>query len=190
MLPKWLSGNESTCQTGDTGSTPGSGISPGEENGNPFQYSCLGNPGIAKPGGLQFMGVRKNIGHNLATKQQQQENYASSKRNHFRLSDFSPHRPWVILQLCKMYITDKDANSVLLDFMDFPTLGKKETSFALTCLFVSINLYKSFCFTDSLLTSYNICLVPSLNVLNKIFNTYSFLYHVEESWSYFFLIIF
>ena len=23
---------------------PGSGRSPGEENGNPFQYSCLGNP--------------------------------------------------------------------------------------------------------------------------------------------------
>ena len=24
--------------------TPGSGRSPGEENGNPLQYSCLGNP--------------------------------------------------------------------------------------------------------------------------------------------------
>ena len=29
---------------GDTGSIPGSGRSPGERNGNPFQYSCLGNP--------------------------------------------------------------------------------------------------------------------------------------------------
>ena len=28
----------------DTGSIPESGRSPGEENGNPFQYSCLGNP--------------------------------------------------------------------------------------------------------------------------------------------------
>jgi len=26
------------------GSIPGSGISPGEGNGNPLQYSCLGNP--------------------------------------------------------------------------------------------------------------------------------------------------
>ena len=26
------------------GSIPGSGRSPGEENGNPLQYSCLGNP--------------------------------------------------------------------------------------------------------------------------------------------------
>ena len=28
----------------DMGSIPGSGRSPGERNGNPFQYSCLGNP--------------------------------------------------------------------------------------------------------------------------------------------------
>ena len=29
---------------GDVGLTPGSGRSPGEGNGNPLQYSCLGNP--------------------------------------------------------------------------------------------------------------------------------------------------
>ena len=28
----------------DTGSSPGSGRSPGEGNGNPLQCSCLGNP--------------------------------------------------------------------------------------------------------------------------------------------------
>ena len=32
------------CNAGDTGSVPGSGKSPGEENGNPFQDSCLKNP--------------------------------------------------------------------------------------------------------------------------------------------------
>ena len=30
--------------SGDTGSIPGSGKSPGEGNDNPLQYSCLGNP--------------------------------------------------------------------------------------------------------------------------------------------------
>ena len=30
--------------TGDTGSIPGPGRSPGEGNGNPLQYSCLRNP--------------------------------------------------------------------------------------------------------------------------------------------------
>ena len=32
------------ASSGDIGSIPGSGGSPGEENGNPHQYSCLGNP--------------------------------------------------------------------------------------------------------------------------------------------------
>ena len=45
-LPRWLSGKESACNagaTGDMNSILGSGISPGEWNGNPLQYSCLGN---------------------------------------------------------------------------------------------------------------------------------------------------
>ena len=33
-----------TGRTKDVGSIPGSGRSPGEGNGNPLQYSCLGNP--------------------------------------------------------------------------------------------------------------------------------------------------
>ena len=43
-LPGWLSGKESACQAGDTGSIPGSGRSPGGGNGNPLQYSGLKNP--------------------------------------------------------------------------------------------------------------------------------------------------
>ena len=31
------------ANAGDKDSIPESGISPGEENGNPLQYSCLGN---------------------------------------------------------------------------------------------------------------------------------------------------
>ena len=34
----------SVCQAGDADSVPGLGKSPVEGNGNPFQYSCLGNP--------------------------------------------------------------------------------------------------------------------------------------------------
>ena len=34
----------SACNAGDLGSIPGSGISPGEGNGNPLQCSCLENP--------------------------------------------------------------------------------------------------------------------------------------------------
>ena len=38
-----LSGKESVCNAGDLGSIPELGKSPGERNGNPLQYSCLGN---------------------------------------------------------------------------------------------------------------------------------------------------
>ena len=31
------------ASAGDAGSIPGSGRSPGDGNGNPLQYSCLGN---------------------------------------------------------------------------------------------------------------------------------------------------
>ena len=37
-------GKESTCNSGNPGSIPGPGRSPGEGNSNPLQYSCLENP--------------------------------------------------------------------------------------------------------------------------------------------------
>ena len=40
-VPGGLDGKESAYNTGDWGSIPGSGIFPGEGNGNPLQYSCL-----------------------------------------------------------------------------------------------------------------------------------------------------
>ena len=46
--------------TGDVGSIPGSGRSPGEGNGNPLQYSCLENPMTEEAGGLQSMGSQKS----------------------------------------------------------------------------------------------------------------------------------
>ena len=42
-VPRWFSGKESTSNTGDVGSIPGLGRSPGEGNDNPLQYSCLEN---------------------------------------------------------------------------------------------------------------------------------------------------
>ena len=55
------------ANTGDTGSIPGSGRSPGEGNGNPLQYSCLGN--FMDRGALWATahGVAR-VGHDLATK--------------------------------------------------------------------------------------------------------------------------
>ena len=36
--------HNSLANAGDMGSIPGLGRSPGRRNGNPLQYSCLGNP--------------------------------------------------------------------------------------------------------------------------------------------------
>ena len=45
---------------GDMGSIPGLGRSPGEGNGNPFQYSCLGNPMDRGAWWATFHGVAKS----------------------------------------------------------------------------------------------------------------------------------
>ena len=42
-FPDVFYSKETACIVGDPGLIPGSGRS-GEENGNPLQYSCLGNP--------------------------------------------------------------------------------------------------------------------------------------------------
>ena len=56
-----------TGDKGDMGLISGSGISPRAGHGNPFQYSCLGNPmdrGAYSPWGYR-------VTHYLATKQHQ-----------------------------------------------------------------------------------------------------------------------
>ena len=42
-IPHSLDGRATACNSGDLGSIPGLGRPPGEGNGNPLQYSCLGN---------------------------------------------------------------------------------------------------------------------------------------------------
>jgi len=55
--------------TGDAGSIPQLGRSPGEGNGNPLQYSCLGNPVDRGTWWSTVQGIAR-VGYNLATKQQ------------------------------------------------------------------------------------------------------------------------
>ena len=62
-------GEESSCNAGDAGLIPGSRIFPGEGNGNPLQYSCLGNPLDRGAGRAAVHGVRKES-DTTATKQQ------------------------------------------------------------------------------------------------------------------------
>ena len=62
--PNGSVGKESTCNardTGDMGSIPWSGRSPGVGNYNPLQDSHLKNPRREEPGGLQSMGSQKSV---------------------------------------------------------------------------------------------------------------------------------
>ena len=43
-FPSSSDGKASACNAGDPSLIPGLGISPGEGNGNPLQYSCLESP--------------------------------------------------------------------------------------------------------------------------------------------------
>ena len=43
-FPGGSDGKASVYSARDVGLTPGSGRSPGEGNGHPLQYSCIGNP--------------------------------------------------------------------------------------------------------------------------------------------------
>ena len=58
LMYSWLSG-KSTCNAGDSGLILGSERSPGERNGNPLQYSCLGNPKDRGAWWLQAMGSQE-----------------------------------------------------------------------------------------------------------------------------------
>ena len=58
--PGGTDGKQSACYAGDLGSISGSGRSPGEGNGYPFQYSCLENPMDWEPGRLWSMGVAES----------------------------------------------------------------------------------------------------------------------------------
>ena len=58
---------EYACITGDQGSILGSGRSPGEVNGNPLQYFCLGNLLNRRVWWAAVYGVPR-AGYDLATK--------------------------------------------------------------------------------------------------------------------------
>ena len=66
-FPGGSDGKASACSAGDLGSIPGSGRSLGEGNGNPLQYSCLGNPMDGGAWRLHSPGLQKVV-HDLATK--------------------------------------------------------------------------------------------------------------------------
>ena len=84
VVPVYLVNNNNVCvgfpggsvvknppaNAGDAGSVPDSGISPGK-NGNPLQYSCLGNPMDRGAWWAPSLWGCQRVEHGLRTKQQQ-----------------------------------------------------------------------------------------------------------------------
>ena len=69
-FPGGSDGKASACDLGNPSSIPGLGRSPGEGNGNPFQYSCLEN---LMDGGAWWATV-----HGVAKSQTQLSNFTHS----------------------------------------------------------------------------------------------------------------
>ena len=66
-FPGGLDGKESACNAGELGLISGSGRSPGEGNGYPLLYSCLGNPMNRGAWQARVHGITR-VGYNLVTK--------------------------------------------------------------------------------------------------------------------------
>ena len=61
LVAQWLKKNPPT-NSGNVGSIPGLGRSPGEGNGKPLQYSCLENPMNKGAWWATVHGVSKELG--------------------------------------------------------------------------------------------------------------------------------
>ena len=64
------------ANAGDADSIAGLGKSPGEGNGKPLQYSCLGKPMDRGACRTTLLGITKEL--DTATKQQQQQSFSNS----------------------------------------------------------------------------------------------------------------
>ena len=115
-LPWWLSGKESTCERRrpeSVGSIPGLGTSPGERNGNPLQYSCLGNP-MDKEAWRATVPEVIRVRHDLAT--ETDTTYGIRKLiNYFPKVD----PPWFLVSL-DFWVSDKmylSSSRIILTFV-------------------------------------------------------------------------
>ena len=59
---QWLKKKNPPANAGDASLIPGLGRCPGEGNGNPLQYSCLGNPIDRGAWWATFHGIAKELG--------------------------------------------------------------------------------------------------------------------------------
>ena len=81
-LPCWLSGKESASNAGHKCSIPESGRSPGGGNGNPLQYSCLGNTMDQEASWATVHGVAKSQTQDFTSKPPTAMTLSSGSHSH------------------------------------------------------------------------------------------------------------
>ena len=96
-LTRWCSGKgnlpDNAKDTGDMGSVPGSGRSPGEGNGNPFQYYCLENPMDRGAWRATVYAVTR-VGHNWAYTHEKEKSIYNLLRTFIYLEFHNSMRSW------------------------------------------------------------------------------------------------
>ena len=86
-FPGGSDGKEADCNAGELGLIPGLGRSPGEGNGYPLQYCCLGNPTDRGAWQLQSVGSQR-IEHDWVTN--------SHTHTHTHTHTVSIHFCWIV----------------------------------------------------------------------------------------------
>ena len=76
---------ESACNAGDPDLIPGSGRSPGEGNGNLFQYSCLVNPMDRGAWQASTHGVQR-VKHDLVTKHARAHTHTHTHKSNYTVT--------------------------------------------------------------------------------------------------------
>ena len=107
-FPGGSDSKESSCNAGDLGSPPGLGRSSGDGNGNPLQYSCLGNS----------MDKRSLAGYSPWGSQRGGHDWVTSF--HFSLSSYKidNNKPRFCLTWCKYSPHNKKTHGCFLPKVD------------------------------------------------------------------------
>ena len=171
MVSKGSDGKESACSSWDLGSIPGSGRSPGEGNGNPLHYSCLGNCMDRGAWRATVRGVAKSLTRDPATNTHFHPSHWEAVRSQWRclvnvlvcrlhgveyqLLTFSEGPHPVTLSGSRM-----EATSPLKPFLSSPA-SRCQHSFCVPPLHVS---WSSLIFKERLLRRAGICILSFLLV--------------------------
>ena len=106
----------SPADAGDMGSIPELGRSPGEENGNPLQQSCLGNPIDRRAWWLPSMGSQR-VRHDLVTKQHVILLFTKWDRHFYKVLILTCSLVWFFCKVIWDYVSKASNIGLIIPFL-------------------------------------------------------------------------